>query len=234
MNSTKASGTTGWQGSLALDEGVAVGLNRAWEEENGVVTAIGSEGSARTPRDGFVVSARGAASSALSILRPGDTMALAMEVSDARGSPFDLRGCDFTSAEPMVAGEGGVVREYPSESYREGFEVERHPGAVVGRSADGRTVNLFLVDGRQPGHGVGATLGELAKLLPAEGAAMVHNLDGGGSSAMVLPGLGLLNSPSDGTERRRCDPLLVQPAFAPSGLGHSGRTRTLPHREGGP
>lgn len=81
-------------------------------------------------------------------------------------------------------------------------DVIRHPRSAVGLSADGRTLLLLAVDGRQDGHSRGVTLAELAKLFKALGADSAINLDGGGSSSMVVrdPATGvhtIANQPSD-------------------------------------
>ena len=81
-------------------------------------------------------------------------------------------------------------------------DVIRHPRSAVGLSADGRTLLLLAVDGRQDGHSRGVTLAELAKLFKAFGADSAINLDGGGSSSMVVrdPATGvhtIANRPSD-------------------------------------
>lgn len=82
-----------------------------------------------------------------------------------------------------------------------GFAASRHPRTAV--AYDGRTARLWLVvvDGRQPPHSVGMTLPELAALLEALGATDALNLDGGGSSVMVV-GARPWNRPADtGGER---------------------------------
>jgi hypothetical protein len=58
----------------------------------------------------------------------------------------------------------------------------RHPRTAVGVTADGRTLILLVIDGRQAGHSIGVTLPELADLMIGLGAADAINLDGGGSS----------------------------------------------------
>jgi hypothetical protein len=61
----------------------------------------------------------------------------------------------------------------------------RHPRSAVGLSADGRTLYLLAIDGRRPGS-IGATETETALILQRLGAAHGLNLDGGGSTALVL------------------------------------------------
>lgn len=80
----------------------------------------------------------------------------------------------------------------------------RHPRTAAGVTADGRTLVLLVVDGRQPGHSVGVTLPELADLMLGLGAHDAVALDGGGSSSFFFrrpDGSLLTNRPSDGAWR---------------------------------
>lgn len=61
-----------------------------------------------------------------------------------------------------------------------------HPRTAAGVSADGRTLVLMVIDGRQPRHSTGATTAELGQWLRAAGAHDGVNLDGGGTSTLVL------------------------------------------------
>ncbi|MBI2511988.1 MAG: phosphodiester glycosidase family protein [Opitutae bacterium] len=80
----------------------------------------------------------------------------------------------------------------------------RHPRTAAGVTADGRTLILLAVDGRQPGVSVGATLPEMADLMIELGARDAVALDGGGSTSFFLKrsdGTLLTNKPSDGNWR---------------------------------
>ena len=78
-----------------------------------------------------------------------------------------------------------------------------NPRTAVGVADGGRTLILLVADGRQPGHSAGLTLPELAGLMKQLGATDALNLDGGGSSTLVLrdpdqPGQAqVINHPSD-------------------------------------
>ncbi|MBU1019777.1 MAG: phosphodiester glycosidase family protein [Firmicutes bacterium] len=81
----------------------------------------------------------------------------------------------------------------------------RHPRTAIGVKEDG-TVFFVTVDGRDnAGLYKGMTHPELAQLMVYFGAVNAFNVDGGGSSAMVLKntegGYDYLNTPSDGTPR---------------------------------
>lgn len=75
------------------------------------------------------------------------------------------------------------------------------PRTAVGVNQNGRWLMLVVIDGRQPGYSEGATLAELANLLVSLSVYSGINLDGGGSSTMVIEGTDgkpfVLNSPID-------------------------------------
>ena len=84
---------------------------------------------------------------------------------------------------------------------RPSFAAARHPRTAVGYDADSSRLWLVVVDGRQPPHSVGMTLPELAALFESLGTEEALNLDGGGSTTLVL-GSVPVNRPSDGTGER--------------------------------
>lgn len=73
------------------------------------------------------------------------------------------------------------------------------PRTAVGLSRSGTKMIIILVDGRQPGYSEGVTYAELAELLLEQGAYSGMNLDGGGSTTLVIQGQDgepeVLNSP---------------------------------------
>lgn len=99
-----------------------------------------------------------------------------------------------------VAGSGAVLigGAKPAMVPKE-FILTAHPRTAVGVSKDGRYLILLTIDGRQEGYSMGATLGEVADWLRRFGAHDGLNLDGGGSTAMVMAGAAgavVLNHPS--------------------------------------
>jgi len=74
------------------------------------------------------------------------------------------------------------------------------PRTAVGYTPDGKAI-LMVVDGRQGSVSVGVSLIELAEIMVALGAREAINLDGGGSSQMVI-GNSLVNRPSGSTIQR--------------------------------
>ena len=81
-----------------------------------------------------------------------------------------------------------------------------HPRTALGTDPSGNVLWLVVVDGRQKGFSEGVTLEELAKVMLDLGCTEAVNLDGGGSSVMMLAdpkgGLVVANSPSDRVEGR--------------------------------
>ncbi|HEX9123776.1 MAG TPA: phosphodiester glycosidase family protein [Actinomycetota bacterium] len=89
----------------------------------------------------------------------------------------------------------------------------RNPRTGVGITADGKVL-LVVVDGRQKKFSIGLTLNQFAWLFKRLGAVSALNLDGGGSSTMVIKGE-VVNRPSSGFERRVTNALLVLPGPDP-------------------
>ncbi len=61
-----------------------------------------------------------------------------------------------------------------------------HPRVAAALNKGGDILLLMVVDGRQPGYSEGVLLSELADLLIEHGADRAMNLDGGGSSTLVI------------------------------------------------
>ena len=110
---------------------------------------------------------------------------------------------EVVSGRPQVVTEGEALTS-SSDSICTG----RHPRTAVGLSRDRRTLYLVVVDGRSS-TSVGMTCAELGGLMRNLGAYDAVNLDGGGSSTMWVRGQGLVNQPSDGSQRSVANHLAV-------------------------
>ena len=80
----------------------------------------------------------------------------------------------------------------------------RHPRTAVGIDRTGRWLYIVVVDGRQEGYSVGMKPRELTDLMLQLGAYRAANLDGGGSSILIVAkdgALQIVNRPSGGTPR---------------------------------
>lgn len=98
------------------------------------------------------------------------------------------------SGDRMLVDKGARVADLESQSVE--------PRTAAGLNQNGRWLFLVVVDGRQPGYSEGITFPQLADFLISLGAYTGLNLDGGGSSAIViesvLGGSFVLNSPIEG------------------------------------
>jgi exopolysaccharide biosynthesis protein len=96
------------------------------------------------------------------------------------------------------------------ENLRQGFDTERHPRTLIGVDEDG-DVWLVAVDGRQLDHSIGMTFKDLQRLVSRLGLRDALNLDGGGSTTMVVRDA-IVNRPSDlQGPRKVSDALIVMP-----------------------
>ena len=77
---------------------------------------------------------------------------------------------------------------------------DRHPRTAMGYTRDGNLI-ILAIQGRMKGIAVGATLGETASLLLNLGCVEGINLDGGGSSCLLVNGKETIK-PSDPTGER--------------------------------
>lgn len=133
----------------------------------------------------------------------GDTLTIQLNLPPSQSILRELIG-----GTPRLIRNGAPSVEWENESIGSSFTYDRHPRTAVGFSADSSHVYFFTVDGRQVGYSVGMSLFELADYMIEWGVYQGINLDGGGSTTMVLDGE-VMNSPSDGTERTVANALMA-------------------------
>jgi hypothetical protein len=125
-------------------------------------------------------------------LAAGDTILVYLGLQPA------MRGISAAVGGVGMIVSGGKVVEYETNmkertSYT--FLGARHPRTFVGIDRDTTRLFLCTVDGRQPSS-VGMNYREMADFLLSIGVWHATNLDGGGSTTMVVQGK-IVNSPSD-------------------------------------
>jgi Phosphodiester glycosidase len=176
-----------------------------WAETSYTLEVVGQLGG--PVPDGTVVlstPATGAHAPDLAALEPGDQVTVAWSFAAWPGI------LDTSGGNPTLVRNGRVLGgniDCNTPFHR------RNPRTALGATADGRLL-VVTVDGRQPGHSVGMTLRELAELFVTLGARSAINLDGGGSTTMVIDGT-IVNRVSDPQERRVPTALLVLRETAP-------------------
>lgn len=116
--------------------------------------------------------------------------------------PKRSRLCTLVGGWPRLIVDGRSIAD--SVDRLEGtfprFSVTRHPRTGIGFSRDSTKLYFVTVDGRGESSS-GMSLAEFASLMQALGIAQGLNLDGGGSTTLVIRGH-VVNHPSDSTGER--------------------------------
>lgn len=167
---------------------------------NGKVTAVNTNNSV-IPPDGVVLSAHGAAARLISCLKVGDSV----KINQTIGNEWD-KTRHALGAGPMLVKNNSVFLTTKVEEFGSDVAGGRAPRTAIGLKPDG-SILAVVVDGRQE-NSIGMTLLELALFMQEMGAQDAMNLDGGGSSEMVIKGK-IVNKPSDKRERRVGDALVI-------------------------
>lgn len=162
------------------------------------------------PSNGFVLSASGTYIDSLSRIEDDIQIQVLFSSLLNPGVTPRLANTSYQTAGPILILNGNIISDHSGEQIPEAFVTTRHPRTAVGISEDTQKLWMVVVDGRQPGLSVGMSLPELTTFLKGLGAYHAYNLDGGGSSTMVIRN-NVVNAPSDPKERRRCDALLLFP-----------------------
>lgn len=149
--------------------------------------------SAEIPDDRVVLSGQGLAAEFLNTLKEGDKVSFQVN--------FNRDDVKFAvSGAPRLLKNSQLCEEIVNGT----DALKRHPRTAIG--IKGGQVVVVTVDGRQKGFSDGMNLYELAEYMLGQGIENALNLDGGGSTAMIVRRQGdisskLVNSPSDGRER---------------------------------
>ncbi len=170
-----------------------------------VENVVGGQGNMSIPNGKVVLSGHGTSSQFVAGLNIGDTLRLALNMMPAPDKLNQLIG-----GNTRLITNGIIV----------GGTGDRHPRTAVGFDQDSTTLYLFTVDGRQPGYSVGMSYRELAEYMAEYGVYQGVNLDGGGSTTMIVRG-SIANSPSDpGGERSVSNSMIVVSTAPDSPLAH--------------
>ena len=149
--------------------------------------------SVEIPDDRVVLSGQGLAAEFLNTLKEGDKVSFQVN--------FNRDDVKFAvSGAPRLLKNSQLCEEIVNGT----DALKRHPRTAIG--IKGGQVVVVTVDGRQKGFSDGMNLYELAEYMLGQGIENALNLDGGGSTAMIVRRQGdisskLVNSPSDGRER---------------------------------
>lgn len=121
---------------------------------------------------------------------------LAAQNLSATHTPRKWRVQTAIGGGPVVVQKGAVQVTNNEENMFAGKAIaDRHPRTAIGYTADGKLV-VLAVEGRRPGISEGVSLTQLAEMLVSLGCVEALNLDGGGSSCMLINGKQTI-TPSD-------------------------------------
>jgi exopolysaccharide biosynthesis protein len=89
---------------------------------------------------------------------------------------------------PSLIRDGHIAITNEQERMFRGKQIEdKHPRTAMGYTADGKLI-ILVVQGRMPGIADGASLAEEARILKELGCYEALNMDGGGSSCLLVNG----------------------------------------------
>ncbi len=172
--------------------------------------AATGHGNNSIPVNGVVLSGHGSAQKFLNKnVFVGDTLSVLFQLHPRSESITELIG-----GIPRLIRDGIVTVEWDKEGTNQNFANNCHPRTAVGISQDAGKLYFFVVDGRQPGYSVGMSLYELADYMLEWGVYQGVNLDGGGSTTMVVRNR-VVNKPSDATGERTVANALMVISTAP-------------------
>lgn len=167
--------------------------------DKGVVTSTPGGGGVTVPANGFVLVGNGGAIPELRKVRKG--LRAKLNISAPGWDEY----VSALGGGPRLVTNGQV--DVRNEGFRSDVTSGLGPRTAMGLDKYGRYI-IVVADGRQGFYSTGLTLTELAYTMQKLGAVDALNFDGGGSSVMALRGK-IINRPSDGSERRVSNALLV-------------------------
>ncbi|MDE6309168.1 MAG: phosphodiester glycosidase family protein, partial [Muribaculaceae bacterium] len=192
--------TSAYNSSITLDPGITtcklqkisgelayIGTSK-WR-----VTEISTATTQPLASDYILLCGNGTGASNLSKLSEGDevTLSLNPQLSDFGKMTEMTGGCPAILKDGKLLDTSNVLDHLTADN----------PRTAAGYNADRTKFVMMVVDGRS-GQARGMTSTMLAQLMSAVGCTDAINLDGGGSSELYSIDRGILNSPSDGSQRK--------------------------------
>ena len=148
-----------------------------------------ARGSTTIPDGKAILWLKGSYANYAASLSVGDEMSISFRLT-LNNEPGDVNIHQLIGGSNHIIMQNGVFRE---------DWAERHPRTAIGFNADSTRLYFVVVDGRHL-TSVGVTLLEMKGIFDALGAVNAVNLDGGGSSC-ILVNDEVMNHPSDGPVR---------------------------------
>ncbi len=168
-----------------------------------VVAVYNRQGNNPIPPGSVILSAHGRAINNLGDLRVGDKLQITHDLGKEWNDTIFAVG-----AGPMLVRRGNVFLTTKVEEFGTDVAGGRAPRSAIGITKD-KHLLLVVIDGRST-ESVGMNLLELGLFMQQLGAVEAMNLDGGGSSEMIINGR-IINNPSDKKERNIGSAFVVVP-----------------------
>lgn len=186
----------GWnEVTLALADGQQWGINS--DVKLVVTKGVHTTGHAPIPRNGAVLAANSGANIDLSKLKVGDEITLHVGLS------LPTFGNLTPDVKEVVGGDVTLLRNGEAVMTANRFINSRdgeYPRTMVGYNKDRTRMIWCVVDGKTSAN-TGCSYPQGAEMMAAMGCVDAVNFDGGGSTMMWLQQPGIVNTPSDGSER---------------------------------
>jgi exopolysaccharide biosynthesis protein len=119
-------------------------------------------------------------------------------------SPYDMKPWNKTMAVgggPVLLQNGSVTITNDEELKFAGKQkYDLHPRTLIGYTQQNKMI-VMVVEGRHPGVSEGASLVQCAQLMLSLGCVEAMNLDGGGSTSMLINGKATIYPSDKGIER---------------------------------
>ena len=148
-----------------------------------------AQGSTTIPDGKAILWLKGTYANQVSAMNVGDELSISFKLT-LNNEPGDV------TINQLIGGSNHIIMK--NGQFMEDW-AERHPRTAIGFNADSTRLYFVVVDGRHM-TSVGVTLKEMKGIFDALGAVNAVNLDGGGSSCMVVNDE-VINHPSDGPVR---------------------------------
>lgn len=200
----------GLTSGVTVDPGYKGNTYEVLVDATGKVLSGSTTLGAPAPTGGYVLQALGTSVTWLQQNAPIGSVLSAKKQELSGTTPVTLSpGMSLAAAGPELIPAANVIQRSAADGFNPtfagvdrssfywGFINARNPRTMVGVAPDG-TILLVETDGRQPGLAIGTSMQETAAVMQWLGATSAINLDGGGSSAMVINGIDI-GHPSDNT-----------------------------------
>ena len=202
---------SGLTSATNVDPGYSGSTYEVLVDSNGRVVSGSATLGAPPPSGGYVLQGLGTSATWLQQNAATGTVLTVAQNVQSNGAPVSLApGMSLAAAGPTLLPAATVQQSAVAEGFSPtfgsidrtaswywGWFMARNPRTMIGTAPDG-TILLVEIDGRQPGLSIGTTIQETANVMQWLGASKAINLDGGGSSAMIVNGADV-GHPSDNT-----------------------------------